>query len=257
MWSAIGRRGWPYLPTVSRRCPSGNRRLVRRRPTDKRCDECAAKPGQPCAAAEGNGADMPDTHALPKGDTGPTDKELRDLYSLSIAELTVKRVLDVTRPEGIEARTWAEIVGQTSQANREWDESEGANTDPWADGSAGWEEFCPQLETEPLSEPVPVVWTRIDANRLDFRIAVGKVFPTTGPLSTRGSILLAHANYGDDAGENVYPSNSTIAKKLGLARQTVNEHVRWAVKAGWLRRTGVMGRTKIYRLTRPDTEDRG
>jgi hypothetical protein len=190
------------------------------------------------------------THDIPKGIPPATDQQSKDTDNYAIAELTVKRVLDATRPKGIEARSWAAIVGQASQADREWNKHEGI-ADPWAEGSQGRQEFAPQIADTPGPVPIPVVWTRQDATRDEFRIAVGKTFPTTGPASTRGAVLLAHANYGNDAGGGVFPSNTTIAKRLSLTRGTVNEHVRWAVKAGWLRRTGVRGRTNIYQLTTP------
>ncbi|MBT2444871.1 helix-turn-helix domain-containing protein [Streptomyces sp. ISL-36] len=69
-----------------------------------------------------------------------------------------------------------------------------------------------------------------------------------------GVAMALYADY--ETGENVCPSNGTIAKELGYGgkapEQTVNKIVGRLRKAGWLTKTGkVPDGPVIYRLTLP------
>lgn len=157
----------------------------------------------------------------------PSAEELRDVDSLlktqeGLRGTVARGSLKLTRPDGIELHAWVAIMANAMEADRRWPKT--PRNDPWAGGSAGWQEFCTEV-TEDDPEP-PRTDPARDVGCADFIGAVAASFPTTGPNSTRGAILLVVADYASADGSGAFPSNTTVGKKLSLGRDTVNGHVR-------------------------------
>ena len=52
--------------------------------------------------------------------------------------------------------------------------------------------------------------------------------------STQKLVMLALADHANDEGKSVYPSQSTVSRKTGLARGTVNRHIQELINDGYL-----------------------
>ena len=52
--------------------------------------------------------------------------------------------------------------------------------------------------------------------------------------STEKLIMLALADHANDEGKSIYPSQITISRKTGLARQTINKHIQELIEKNYL-----------------------
>lgn len=70
-----------------------------------------------------------------------------------------------------------------------------------------------------------------------------------GPAdSTQKYVLLALADYGDDDGENIFPSIETIAEKCGLSESTIIRAIKGLVEAGYLERRRRRSTANLYHI---------
>jgi DNA-binding Lrp family transcriptional regulator len=67
---------------------------------------------------------------------------------------------------------------------------------------------------------------------------MSKVFDNQTLTPTQKLVMLALADHANDEGKSIYPSQSTVSRKTGLARGTVNRHVKELIDNGYLRAVG-------------------
>lgn len=60
------------------------------------------------------------------------------------------------------------------------------------------------------------------------------VFDSRALDSTQKLIMLALADYANDEGKSIYPSQDTLSVKTGLARETINRRVKELIELGYL-----------------------
>lgn len=60
------------------------------------------------------------------------------------------------------------------------------------------------------------------------------VFENQELSSTQKLVMLALADHANDEGKSIYPSQSTLSRKTGLARGTVNKHIKDLIENGYL-----------------------
>ena len=60
------------------------------------------------------------------------------------------------------------------------------------------------------------------------------VFDNQSLSTTEKIIMLSLADHANDEGRSIYPSQSRIAKKTSLTRETVNRHVQALIEKGYL-----------------------
>lgn len=58
-----------------------------------------------------------------------------------------------------------------------------------------------------------------------------------GPTFARRHVLNVLAGYGDEHGNEIFPSTDTLARATGMSRRRVEEHLRKAEADGWIERT--------------------
>ena len=152
-------------------------------------------------------------------------------------------------PAGFTMLQWRQILGHARYSEAVWPARPPVSADPWEQGTAGWEEFLSgHFEQAPPS--VSVSARRV--NRATFRdLATRHTVQRKAGTLALGELLQVMSRFADDDGCNVYPANSTVAKELGVSRETVNRKIGQAVRDGWLLPDGKRGRTVRYRLAAP------
>lgn len=67
---------------------------------------------------------------------------------------------------------------------------------------------------------------------------MSQVFENTVLSPTEKLIMLALADHANDEGKSIYPSQSRLSRKTGLARGTINRHIQSLIDLGYLKSTG-------------------
>ena len=96
----------------------------------------------------------------------------------------------------------------------------------------------------------PVPW---DRNAMEWRRLIGSPYCDLSP--TQKHVLTVMCRYGKKYGEDIFPTQRTIAFRAGTCTQTVTDTMKRAERDGWIirhmRGTGHGYRNTVYQLAIP------